>query len=755
MEVGFSSLSLQIIDRRLKGMLIFFLVHGFSSQLSGGSKVFKSSFKALRIFALIFSLIIFGTYLLAQEKTDKQESKKEEKQTTTQQAQTFEITVTAPRIEIPLKENPAATTVVSTPLLQLIPKSIALDEVMKLVPGVRVDNQAAGERLHFYIRGIGILTERGTRGIKALVDGISLNDPTGFVPDFYDVDWATVNKIEVLRGPAAALYGSGSSGGVLNIFTRDGDQIPFALRGFLARGSYGFYKGQAEAGGTVGGLNYRISGSGLSGDGYREHSKYSAKNFYGKFNLKTSKAKRLTFVIGWTDFFNENPEGLNLSWFSSDPDKLRRLANPDSYRFNEYQDTKRLTTGINGSFSLASNLDLTVSAYLRHTKYEEAVPSSVIHRSYSTPNFSLQLNHSAGEGRLKNHLSLGVDYGYQSLDEYKHPNLGNAVEGPELQSDQIMTQAGTGIFLINRLDLGQSWSISLSLRYDRINNELEDNFKGGGIDLSGKVAYKKTTGRIGVAWNPISVFGLYASWGSGFLPPGTEELVNNPYSYGGYNTQLKAATTRGEEIGARGTLANSLVYDVAFFHLRTENDFGRYRMKTRPLETFYGNVGSTKRYGLETSLSWFAAEGLALRLAYTYSNFKYISVETLDAGVIYKDTWLPNSPQHQVYLDGEYKITQALTAGASLEHVSSWYIDATNRIFPNGYGQTDPYTLVNVRFGYLFKIGNNPWQLFVYGRNIFSVKYYGFTEPDPDGNSYQPAPTAEWSVGLRFGFGTK
>ncbi len=718
----------------------------------------KSFSKTLLVFGFIFTLIIFRPFLTAQEKqekTDKKKTQKQEKQTELTEEQTFEITVTAPRIEIPLKENPAATTVVTTPLLQSLPKSIALDEVMKLVPGVRVDNQADGERLHFYIRGIGILSERGTRGIKTMVDGVPLNDPTGFVSDFYDVDWATVNKIEVLRGPAAALYGSASSGGVLNIFTRDGAQVPLALRGYLTGGSYGFYKGQAELGGTVGALNYRISGSGLSGDGYRDHSKYSAKNFYGKFNLKTTKDKRLTFVIGWTDFFNENPEGLNLAWFSSDPENLRRLANPDSYTFNEYQDIKRLTTGVNGSFSFASNLDLHISTYWRNTQYEESVPSSVIHRKYDTPGLSLQLNHRSGKGKLKNYLSLGIDYGYQSLDEYKHPNLGDALEGPELQSDQTMTQTGTGIFLIDRLELGSFWSISSSLRYDKISNNLDDHLQEGGIDLSGKVAYENITGRIGAAWNPLSHLGIYASWGTGFLPPGTEELVNNPYSYGGYNTELKAATTRGEEIGARGTLVNSLVYDVTLFHLKTKNDFGRYRMKERPLETFYGNVGSTNRYGLETSLSWFPVESLAVRLAYTYSHFKYVSVESFDAGVIYKNTWLPNSPQHQLYLECSYKITEVLTAGASFEHVSSWYIDATNRIFSDGYGKTNPYNLFNIKLSYQFTIGSSPWHLFVNGRNIFNEKYYGFTEPDPDGNSYQPAPTAEWSVGLRFGFGPK
>jgi outer membrane receptor protein involved in Fe transport len=173
-------------------------------------------------------------------------------------------------------------------------------------------------------------------------------------------------------------------------------------------------------------------------------------------------------------------------------------------------------------------------------------------------------------------------------------------------------------------------------------------------------------------------------------------------------------------------------------------------MVTRPLETFYGNVGSTNRYGVETSLAWYPVEAVALRLAYTYSHFKYETVDTL-TGETLTGTWLPNIPQHQLYADAEYRVTRALTAGASLEVVSAWYIDATNRILGNGYGRTDPYALVHVRLSYRFESGATPLELFIAGRNIFNVLYYGFTEPDPDGNSYQPAATAEWSLGLRIG----
>jgi iron complex outermembrane recepter protein len=753
----------------------------------------KSQLRPILISFVIFMLLISLaglSFASASEKKDADKSQvaqtqksaeqeaKEKKETAARQ--TYEITVTATRVEITLKQNPAATTVVTTPILQTMSRTIAIDEALKLVPGVKVDNQADGERVHLSIRGQGILTERGTRGIKVLVDGIPLNDPSGFVSDFFDIDWATVHRLEILRGPAAAFYGSASSGGIINILTNDGGTTPISGNGYLTGGSFGFYKGQAEVGGTTGPLNYRVSGSYTSSNGYREHTDFWADNFYGKFHLNVSSAVKLTAVLGYTDFYNGNAEGLNLAWFSANPSQYRKLANPDAYSLeeykktpawyqemfgldrvpgNEYQRTGRFTSGVTGTIKLADNLDLALTGYFRHTKYTESVPSSVIHRKYDTPGFSLQVNHVAGEDWLKNHLSVGADFGWQTIGEYRNPNLGNAVEGSEKLSDQTMKQSGVGIFALDRVELGPEWGVSLSLRYDNVTCKLDDHIGS----LSGDASYDKVTGRVGLTWNPLSEFGLYVSWGTGFLPPGTEELANNPNAFGGFNNDLKPATSSGEEIGARGSIGPAVVYDIALFHLATDNDFGRFRMPSRPLETFYGNVGSTTRYGLETYLAWYPIEPLAFRLSYTYSHFKYDTVQTLDAAGTYSGTWLPNSPEHQLYLDGEYKITPALTFGASLEYSSSWYLDSTNRVyefdpvaFPGVlYGRTDPYALVHVRLGYKFEVGGAPWEIMLSGRNILGVEYYGFTEPDPDGNSYQPAATAEWTLGLRLGLGKR
>jgi iron complex outermembrane recepter protein len=649
------------------------------------------------------------------------------------------VLVTASRVEIPLKEAPAATAIVPQEVLRTMPRGIAAEEALKLVPGIKVDNQADGERVHLSIRGQGLLTERGIRGIKVLLDGLPLNDPTGFVPDLFDVDWSAVQHIEIIRGPSSALYGGGAAGGVISVMTREGGNKPFSGEESITYGTYNFYKAFSEVGGTSKNINYRISASQSAGDGYRVHTAFRALNLYGKFSWKLGRSGRLTAIVGGTNYFNENAEGLNISQLNNP-----RQPNPDALTFNEYQRTRRVTTGLTGEFQISDNQDLSFSVYYRNTAWRESVPSSVQHRTLNTPGAIVQHTIHSGQGWTKNHFTIGFDADWQTIWDYRNLNLGAAKEDAKA-SDNDIYQRGLGIYALDRVELGSHWSVMLDVRSDHIHNELTDNFKAGGLDLSGVAGFSKTTGRAGLSWNPNSRIGLYTSWGQGFLPPATEELANNPAHLGGFNTNLKQATSYGEDFGVRGSTGKQFYYDVAFFHLATKNDFGRYRVPSRPLETFYQNAGNSRRYGIETASTWYPTDALVVRVAYTYSDFKYTNVKSLWGN--FQDVWMPNSPRNQAYLDVEYTWRSRLFVGFGSDMASRAYIDQTN------VGYAWGYALFNPRLGYRWNNNKIGGEIMLSARNAFGKNYIAFTEPDPDGNSYQPGPKGEVFISARLWLG--
>jgi iron complex outermembrane receptor protein len=659
------------------------------------------------------------------------------------------VVVTASRIDIPLMESPGATTVVvKEDIEKTESKTIAADEALKLVPGVKVDNQADGERVHLSIRGEGILTERGVRRIMVLLDGLPLNDPTGQAPDLFDVDWDTVHRVEVLRGPASSLYGAGAAGGVINIETRNGGAVKAEGEAAVHVGSYGFEKYFAEADGSSDTMTYRVSASRMFDDGYRVHTASDATNVYAKLGWTPGGKGHLTAILSGTEYFNENAEGLNAQQVAEDPQQ----PNPDAVTKNEYQNTRRTTIGLTGDFSLTQHQDLSFAAYSRLTAWRESVPSSVIYRTYDNPGALLQYKLRTGAGGIKNEFSAGTDLAWQSVGEQKLPNPLNL--DPEilalLPTDLEASQRGIGVYVLDRIELGDGWGLVGGLRRDSFSNEYDNR-----LDVDPVIAlpdYDKTTGRIAVTWNPLEHHGFYANWGQGFTPPTTEELINDPLGFGGFNDHLVPSTSTGEELGARGALGKRGSYDVAVFHLATDNDFGRYRVPGRTLETFYYNAGSSRRYGLETSVAWYPMKDLATQLAYTYSDFKYTDVISPPIPLprtTYHDTWLPNIPQHQGYLDVEYRGVPGFTFGASLEALSRAYVDPSNTSWSWGYG------LVHLRASYRWQAGSSGGDISLVVRNATDREYIAFTEPDPDGNSYHPAPTREIFLTARFRFGER
>ena len=648
----------------------------------------------------------------------------------------FEVLVTAPRINIPFKENPSATSIVDQKTLCTMPRAISIDEALYLVPGVRIENQADGERLHLSIRGQGILSEHGIRGIKILLDGIPLNDPTGFASDLYDIDWETVGKVEVLRGPSAALYGGGASGGIINITTKSGENKPFNGEAFSSFGSNGFWKALVQTSGKTDNVDYRVSYSRTMGNGYRQHSHFQGQNFSSKIHLDLSDKANLTQLFSYTYYFNENPEGLNLAQLTRDPTS----PNDDAIPMDEFQQTSRFTGGFVGNIKLADNQSINFNAYLRTTNYKEPGSNFIWHRKFFTPGGTVQYQLSSGNENIKNFLNLGSDFQWQRIDEITVNNLKAAMEGSTLLSNETIDQSGIGPFILDRIEFGHEWSIMLSVRYDKITNKLTDLLVDT-LNLSGDKNFDRVTGRAGITYSPTNELNIYASWGQGFLPPATEELASNPANPGGFNMSLEPSTSQGFDLGFRGAPIKEVYYDIDGFYMTSDKDFDRYRiLPTRPLETFYRNAGSSSRFGLEIYFEVIPVSPVIFQLSYTYSNFKYTKPDSI------KDNWLPNCPQHQLYADLEYRILNGFSVGAGVQYESKWTIYTDN---PNIF--QDGFTLVNARLVYNWNYGGIKGEISLYVKNLFDKKWVAFTEPDPDGNSYQPGPTREIFGNLKIG----
>jgi iron complex outermembrane receptor protein len=689
-----------------------------------------------------------------------------------------EIQVTATRTKTPLNEIPASISVVGPDELTTFSKGNDADEALRLVPGVRIDNGASdGSRVHVYIRGQGVLTESGFRGIGVMIDGIPINDPGGFAPDLYDVDWTTVSSLEVVKGLAASLYGAGSTGGVLNILTYDGGKKPLNTTFYASGGSYNFWKVLGQVDGTDGNLNYRVSYSHDQSTGYRIHQAYYGDIFSEKANWTISSKIKITQLLSYTDYFNQNSEGI--SWGRYE-EYGPRAANTDAVPYNEFHKTKRLTGALIGKFAISNNQDILVKAFMRLNDYRETSNNGDDHKPFVNSGLSAQYDLNFGKENLRNHMSLGVDYESKMMTETEygvfseatinskpHPAANDYFSEAAFDStneliNQIIKQRSIGVFFIDKLDIVKKLYATLNVRYDYVYNQLVNNIPlpDSLIQASGNRSFQNTSARFGLAYDIAKYLNLYASYGSGFLVPTEDELYNNPAHWGGFNETIKPSTFLGGELGVRGSVGKRFYYDVDGFYVNTKNDFYRYSIVGRGNNTaFYGNVGASTRYGLEVFASYLPVDFLKFSVAYTYSHCQYTSPDSVSGH------WIPQCPRNVLYAEGAVKFLKHFTVGLNVEYQSKWCIQVDDSIY-NNYTDivngtkyirsswVNGFTTFGADLSYNFNLGPVKSELSLFVKNLFDEHYFGFTEPNngPEYNSYQPAPGRQFFVSLKLKF---
>ena len=672
-----------------------------------------------------------------------------------------EIVVSALRINIPLRQIPAAISVLSGSQVNAMSKTISADDALRLVPGVRIDNGTGGSRVHVYVRGQGVLTESGFRGIGVYIDGISVNTPGGFAPDLYDVDWETVKNVEVVKGLAASLYGASATGGIINITTKEGGSKPVNSSLYASAGSNGFWKILGQVDGTQGNVNYRISYSHVQSHGYRVHQAYMADNLSEKLTWTPSKKIKVTQLLTYTSYFNQNSEGINLSRYDT---VGHRAANTDAIRYNEFHKTQRLTGATIVRYDFAKNQDITVKGFIRLNNYQETSNNGDDFKPYVNPGISAQYNLHFGKENLFNHLSLGVDY--QSMKMTEH--LFAVPDGDHISKDridnywsdevfdlnstlinQVIRQRSTGLFLIDKLDIAKKLYALLNVRYDYVYNRLDSS------TVSDNKTFQKPTFRIGLAYDLNKAANIYASFGSGFLVPTEDELYNNPVKYGGFNSLIVPTTSLGGELGVRGEIGKSFYYDVTGFLINSKDEFYRYSVPGRGKNTaFYGNMGASKRWGIETYLAYAPLDFLKFDVAYAYSHFQYTSPDSVNGH------WIPQCPEHVLTVEAAVKFLKHFTVTMNVQYESKWYIQVDDSIYnqytENGIKRSSSertgFTVANVNLNYGWKLGTLNGDIGLFCKNLFDEQYFGFTEPNngPDYNSYQAAPGREFFVSLRL-----
>jgi vitamin B12 transporter len=169
-----------------------------------------------------------------------------------------------------------------------------LADVLYYVSGVSVPIFGGpGSAANVFIQG------SSNRHILLLIDGVPQNNLSDVYPDVGAVQVQSIERIEIIKGPASSTWGS-SLGGVINVITKSPDELRKfggVISSSIGERNTGDYRG--EVSGKVAGVGYYLSGGGLLSDGLLPHNGFHGGNFFTKLKYSPTDRANLTFSLGY------------------------------------------------------------------------------------------------------------------------------------------------------------------------------------------------------------------------------------------------------------------------------------------------------------------------------------------------------------------------------------------------------------------------------------------------------------------------
>jgi len=663
------------------------------------------------------------------------------------------ITVTRAGSTSPL-DAPFAMTVLRPDSARPGQRHTALDETLALVPGLTAVNRTnPSQDPRISIRGFGARSAFGVRGVRVLRDGMPLTLPDGQTPVDY-LSLESVDRIEVIRGAASALYGN-ASGGVIDLRTAAPPPTKFAGEARQWLGEYGSSRTTIKGGGISGPAYYQADASFTRNGGFRSYSRQRS----------TSGFARLGAILGGTDYalqvlafdlgLAENPGALTLAQFESNP----RLADVPSVNKLARKEVQQVQVGLTASRLLARD-EVSASAYIGGRSLYNPLTFAVVDFGRRTFGASGRLTHIFAAAR-PNRLTMGFDLQGQSDSRRNFTNCNDnpppatptpscPVLGSErgsLTLDQREIVSGAGAYLNDEIRLSERFRVSGGLRADNVKFEVRDRLVGGANpDDSGERTLNAVTPYVGIVSRFSSNRSIYANISSAFETPTATELGNHPDGSAGINQELAPQKSTTYELGSKGDIGRAISYDVALFSTRVRDELVPYEILGSGGRRYFRNAGRTNRRGGELGMS-VEAGSLLFNSSYSYSDFRFARFVT--DSTVYDGKRIPGIPIHRAQASGMisrgvvFAVIEAEAAGRA-------FVDDANST------QAPAYQVVHFRAGARRLFGLPAASLVAGVQNLFNRAYSpSLSVNAARGKFFEPAPGRTAFVGLTIGLATK
>lgn len=655
-------------------------------------------------------------------------------QSTAQDRPVDHIVVTATRTERLQATAPTAVGVVDRAAIEDGRATVGLDEALRRVPGLFVQNSGNfAQDLRLQIRGFGARSAFGIREIKVLVDGLPETLPDGQT-QIDAIDLGAIERIEVLRRPAGALYGN-ASGGVIQLFTVEGRDEPwFAVRSL--GGSFGLRKYQARGGGRSGGWKVVAHVARFETDGHRDQS--ASRSTVGNLKLRYDFSERtdLTLLVNAVDApLAEDPGGLTRDEADGDRTAARDL--------NVALDAGEAVRQARGGFVFHHRGDLgqlSAYTYVLYRDFENRLPvrpeqgAGVVTFTRVSPGVGAQFATGYRLIGFDHDLLLGFDLQHQDDDRRRFANV--AGERGALLLVQRERVTGIGGYVQHVVHLRDDLELFGGVRFDSTHFDVDVDFDATDTPSAGARTLDAWSPVGGVQMRAARWLSLFASVATAFQTPTTTELADP--DGGGFDPDLEPQSSLGYEAGGR-VVTDRIRFGLVGFFLRVEDQIIRFEAESG--RDAFRNAGRSRRFGIEADWQWAIGAGVEWTGALTWMESEFRDYAT-DAGDLAGNAE-PGVPSWQVFQELRWTHRAGAFAAAELFAVDDLYVDDANRI------ESENYQLVGLRAGWAIARGNWTLSPFVGLSNLLDQAYDGTVRLNALGGRYfEPGPERAFVVGL-------
>ncbi len=668
-------------------------------------------------------------------------------------AQTLdEVVISATRSEQRSFDAPAAISVVDREIIQNAGPQINLSESLNRVPGLTILNrQNYSQDLQLSIRGFGARSPFGIRGIRLLIDGIPATTPDG-QGQGSSISLPSTERIEVLRGPLALMYGN-SSGGVIQAFTRDAPEVPeFTAQAYT--GSFDMRRTAWQYAGRIGDYGLVADYSTFDTNGFRDNSKTQRTQFNGKLSFNPNDQTQVNVVFNQFDMpLAQDPLGLTAKQLDTNPQQAGSNAVSASVR----KITSQNQIGSAMTYTLDADRSVTARAYYgvrENLQYQANSAWVGLNRDY----YGAGLQYNEKTSLLGRPVRLAAGYEFDYSTERRQG--GGATNGQQtlgsLTRNEDNRSQNSDFFVQATTLATDNISVVTGVRSSTVSFTSQDYIPTP-VDGSGAVTYRANSPVLGLTYHATDRLNLYANYGKGFETPTLAEVayidngVSTPTAR--FNPALKAATSRHYEIGAKWLPSNMSRVDLTAYQIDSSDEIVVAYGGTGP--TSYKNAPGTQRRGVELAANNWLTPHVSALLSSSWIDANFTQAYTSSTGNVAAGNKMPGIPQHFVFSEllwtsqtmsgGKRASMQSTRAGFELVSAGRLYANDTNADSAPGY------SAFNAKISQGWAMGKSLLTAYARVDNLADKHYVGSVIVNQSsGQFYEPAPGRNWTLGLRF-----